>query len=297
MTNIHKPVLLNQAIDWLDVKPKQWYIDATFGRGGHTHAILAKGGFVIALDIDDEAISWGKQHFAKQIENGQFILINCNFEDISNQVWPILNKLDQRSIAGCLFDFGTSTPQLTSTSRGFSFQGDGPLDMRMDKNLGVTAADLLQVLGEKQLIQVLREFGGEHHATSIAKAIVKQRQKQPITTTTQLSTLISNLLPKRGHLHPATKTFQALRIAVNRELDVIQPGLQGAFALLAGGGRIVTIAFHEGEDRIAKQLFRDWENRGLGKKLTKKPITADADETETNPNSRSAKLRVFVKAN
>ena len=195
---------------------------------------------------------------------------------------------------GILFDFGTSADQLTSGTRGFSFLEDGDLDMRMDTRLGVTAKDLLAVLPEKQLAQLFIEFGGEHESKAIAHAI--KAAKAPITTTFQLAQLVERTKrERRGHLHPATKVFQALRIAVNSELDEIALALPQALEVVAAGGIIATIAFHEGEDRLAKVAMKTWAQENKGEILTDKPVVASEAEVERNSNSRSAKLRVFRK--
>lgn len=290
MTDHHTPVLLTESLDWLQIEPDAWYLDATFGRGGHTQAILNQGGKVIALDYDQQAIEAGTTRFSEQLKNGSLKLIQANFSELTNVL------ADQPSISGILFDFGTSVEQLTDSSRGFSFQDDGPLDMRIDQNLGVTAADLLAVLDQKQLAKLFQEFGGEEQSKQIATAIVKTRSNQPITRTTQLVEIITKVKSNyHGNLHPATKVFQALRIAVNTELDNIEQALPAALQALAPTGRMVTIAFHEGEDRLAKHFLRQSEQAGLGKVLTKKPITPSPEELATNPRSRSAKLRAFEK--
>lgn len=285
MTATHVPVLLNEALDALAVEKDAWYIDGTFGRGGHTRAILNKGGKVIAFDWDPEAIEHGKQTFASEIENNWLLFIQESFANLRQAV-------TQQPIAGILFDFGTSTEQLTSAKRGFSFEGDGPLDMRMDPNLGVTAADLLAVVPEKQLAELFKDFGGEPQAKAIAKAI--KRNLTPIKTTKQLSDVILSISRNRhGKLHPATKVFQALRIAVNSELDQITAALPQAFELLAPAGHLVTIAFHEGEDRIAKHFMKEQEKNQTA--VVSPIITASEEEITRNPRARSAKLRHLQK--
>lgn len=288
----HTPVLLAESISALEIQPKAWYVDGTFGLGGHTRAILENGGNVIAFDWDKEAIARGSEQFAIEIAAGALILLHRPFSELLSATEPYLKNGLQ--IMGILFDFGTNTPQLTSGERGFSFLSEGPLDMRMDDRLGVQAKDLLAVLSEKQLARIFIEFGGEHEAKQVARAI--KQSATPITTTLQLANLIERAKhERRGHLHPATKVFQALRIAVNSELDEIAVALPQALKVVAKGGLIATIAFHEGEDRIAKQLMRDWEQQGYGSSTTKKPILATEEEIARNSNSRSAKLRVFRK--
>lgn len=291
MINRHKPVLLAEAVAGLQVTPGNWYVDATFGRGGHTEAILAQGGKVIGFDWDLEAQAFAQEYFAQALATGSLVMVHSTFAELAKQVEKL--QPTQTAIAGILFDFGTSTNQLLSGERGFSFLEDGPLDMRMDTRLGVTAADLLAVIPEKQLAELFIEFGGEQDAKRIAKAI---KQAAPVTTTQQLAAVVSKVKPYRTRgMHPATKVFQALRIAVNSELDEITAALPQALQILQPGGRIVTIAFHEGEDAQAKHAFKSWEAAGLGKSLTKKPITPSEEELERNIRSRSAKLRIFEK--
>lgn len=288
--SLHQPVLLHEAIDALNIRPDHWYIDATFGRGGHTSEILKKQGKVIAFDTDREAIEYGSQRFAKQIESGQLLLIHANFRELEKE----LNTRRPEIISGILFDFGTTVDQLKSETRGFSFEHDSELDMRMDDRLGVKAKDLLALIDEKQLADLFIEFGGEESAKAIAREIVYLRQKKPITTTKQLITIIERIKKgRRSHLHPATKVFQALRMAVNSELDNIEDVLPQALKTVNRGGRIVTISFHEGEDRIAKHFMKNWEEQGRGQQLTKKPIEPSEEELQTNPRARSAKLRIF----
>lgn len=292
---LHAPVMLSEAIEALNVQPGKWYVDGTFGRGGHTRAILAKGGNVIALDHDQEAIQYGQIHFVQEIEAGNLVLIRTNFDAMTNAIKlsKLITQEAKDNLAGILFDFGTSVDQLTNQERGFSFFGDGPLDMRMDDRLGVTAAQLLAVLSEQQLAQVFREFGGEEAAKAIARTIVQERGKKPITTTQELVSIIAKSKRKRDKLHPATKVFQALRIVVNSELDNIKSALPQALELVQENGVIVTIAFHEGEDRIVKQTFKKWEEAGrVTNADLQKPSVQEINE---NPRSRSAKLRVCTK--
>lgn len=288
----HQPVLLQETIEALTIEPGNLYVDATFGRGGHTREILNHGGKVIAFDHDQEAIEYGTAEFEKELTTNYLLLIRESFIKLEQE----LKTRGIEQVDGVLFDFGTSVDQLTSQDRGFSFESDSPLDMRMDDRLGVTASDLLAILPEKQLAQLFIEYGGEEQSRAIAKRIVKVREKTPITSTRQLAQLVFEVKGGRfGHLNPATKVFQALRIAVNTELDNIEQGLPPALNVVKSGGRIVTIAFHEGEDRIAKQLFKNWEEHGKGENLTKRPIQPSEVEMKDNPRSRSAKLRIFKK--
>jgi 16S rRNA (cytosine1402-N4)-methyltransferase len=290
MTHLHIPVLAAEAIEGLQLKPNHWYIDATFGRGGHTRMMLQQGAKVIAFDCDRAAIEYGVETFKNEIAHHQLQLIHSNFDTLERHITEL--KLDH-PISGILFDFGTSSNQLMDAERGFSFQGSAELDMRMDDRMGVKAKDLLAILPEKQLATLFFEFGGEMESKKIAKAIAEHRQKDAITTTDELVNLILRVKKQpRTHLHPATKVFQALRMAVNTELDVITSALPQALKVVPAG-RIVTIAFHEGEDRIVKQYFKNWAQSGRGTLLTPQPITASAQEESDNPRSRSAKLRIF----
>lgn len=290
----HQPVLLKEAVDLLDVHMHDWYIDATFGGGGHSRLILAKGGRVLGLDFDQKAVEAGLINFAAEVTEGQLILVRSNFTEIQSVWHESLAQTHQERPSGILFDFGTSTQQLMDSSRGLSFTGNGPLDMRLDDRLGVTAADLLQVLPEKELARLLAEYGGEHQAKKIAHAI-KQSFPSPKTTQDLVACVEKAGVKRAGKLHPATKVFQALRIAVNLELDSIAQVLPLAFDLLEPAASLVTIAFHEGEDRLVKHFLNDQVNQNQATLLTKKPIMPTHLEVETNPRSRSAKLRALRK--
>jgi 16S rRNA (cytosine1402-N4)-methyltransferase len=289
VNELHRTVLLKEAVEALGVQPNTWYVDATFGRGGHTREILSQGGQVIAFDFDQEAVEFGITNFQDSISKGSLILIRDNFDKLAQH-------LQGYQIKGFLFDFGTSTEQLTSLERGFSFESDQVLDMRMDQRLGVKAEDLLKVLPEAQLIQLFQEYGGERESKVIAKAIkhwLKQNPQQTLTGQT-LAQIISRAKHEpRTKLHPATKVFQALRIAVNQELDNIQVALNQVPTLVQPQTRVVTIAFHEGEDRIVKTTFLEWEKQHKGQRINKEVITPSAEELEANPRARSAKMRIF----
>ncbi len=292
----HQSVLLHEAVELLNPQPDCWYLDGTFGRGGHTAELLAKGARVIALDYDQQAIVAGTVRFKSEIAAGNLLLIRENFAGFA-ALWPKLPPKAKR-ISGALFDFGTSIEQLRYDQRGLSFLNpEQPLDMRLDDRLGVTAADLLMVLDERQLAQLFFEAGGEMRAKAIARQVVQQRKRgKQFQTTGELIELIQKISPHRqGHLHPATKVFQALRIAVNDELSNISDGLPVIFSVLQPGSRLVTISFHEGEDRIVKRLFKEFEAAGEGTLITKKPITPSETEIRNNSRSRSAKLRVLEK--
>ncbi len=289
----HLPVLLKEAVEALRIKPDEWYLDGTFGRGGHTQAILDLGGKVIALDCDEEAIIFGKEKFGDKV-----IFIWENFEKIGAVMKELKLKNPTLKLSGALFDFGMSSPQLESQDRGFSFQHpDAQLDMRMDNRLGVQAKDLLAVLSEKQLSDLFFHEGGEAEARSVARVVAKVRRSKRIETVNDLLEVVTLAKhSRRSHLHPATKVFQALRIAVNREQETISPALRGTLTTLEPGARLVTISFHEGEDRVAKHTFRDWEKSGLGV-IIDDSISPSPQEIAINPRSRSARLRVFEKGN
>ena len=288
----HQPGMLTEAIEMLSVKPGNWYIDATFGRGGHTSKILALGGLVLALDFDQEAIQFAQDHFSEEITHAKLIIKRANFTEIET-VWRAVASLKNQRPEGILFDFGTTSDQLLSPTRGFSFDSNAPLDMRMDDRLGVTAADFLQVLSEKELGNIFRNFGGETYAQPIARKI---KQASPVTTTRQLAEIVTKAKPpNRGHLHPATKVFQALRIIVNSENYNLEQAVPTAFSLLNSKGRFVTLAFHEGEDRFVKQYFKSLESKSQARLLTPKSLAPTLEEIGLNPRARSTKLRAIEK--
>lgn len=296
---IHQSVLPKEAIENLEIKANEWYIDATFGRGGHTAQILQNGGKVIAFDFDQTAIDYGQEKFSEEISEKKLVLVRENFAKIKEVISNHQEEYQMQAISGILFDFGTSADQLTTDDRGFSFsKTDAQLDMRMDNRLGVKASDLLKVLSEKQLADIFHQYGGEEQSKRIAKEIVRVRKKNSHnleTVGTFVELILSAKTGKRGRIHQATKVFQALRILVNDELTNISDSLPQALSVVKSQGKIVTIAFHEGEDRIVKELFKKWEELNQGNQITKKPITPSLEEIENNPRSRSAKMRVFKK--
>ena len=297
-TALHTPVLPQEVLTALHVQPGKWYLDGTFGRGGHTQSILTSGGKVIAFDWDSEAIAYGKTQFAAEIDKDRLILIHESFDRMQPEIAQLQKRHSQLAIAGILFDFGTSTDQLKDPNRGFSFEGKAELDMRMDTRQGVTAKDLLAVLGHNELREMFVKYGGEPRANAIAKGIVKfrERNQHGPTTSQELVDIIMSVYQRRtSHLHPATKVFQALRIVVNSELEAIASALPQALEVLEENGHIVAIAFHEGEDRIVKHLFKNWQRQGKGVPETKRPLMAGETELTHNPNARSAKLRIFRK--
>ncbi|AKM81498.1 MAG: Ribosomal RNA small subunit methyltransferase H [Candidatus Pacebacteria bacterium GW2011_GWF2_38_9] len=298
----HQAVLVKEVIEALNPQKDHYYIDATFGRGGHSREILKRGAKVIAFDFDQQSIERAKELFSKEIDSQQLILLRENFNKMKSSLSNLKKSLNLE-ISGILFDFGTSTDQLMSKDRGFSFEAhDEILDMRMDDRLGVKACDLLKLLDEKQLGKMLFEYGGENDARAIAKKVVALRKKDP-NSLDKVGTLVDIIEEVKGRgqrqkLHVATKTFQALRIIVNDELTNIEEALPMALEILreskAIDKKIVSIAFHEGEDRLVKTFFKDIEAKNLGKIINKKPIQASEQEILENPRSRSAKLRVLA---
>ncbi len=292
---MHKTVFLTTGVDFLQVQKDGFYLDGTFGAGGHTGEILRRGGRVLALDYDEQSVERGREAFAASLATGQLQLQNANFAYLDRLVQALPNF---SGFNGIILDLGTSTDQLMSSSHGLSVYTNGPLDMRLDKNLGVTAHDLLQALSERELIALFENYGGETEARRIAREIIRERQvrgQEAFATSFELANLVSRIKKNRvGKLHPATKVFQALRIAVNDELGNLERVLPQALKNLKVGGRLVVIAFHEGEDRPVKHAFKDWASDGLVEILTPKPIIPDEKEAE-NPRARSAKLRVIEK--
>ena len=285
MEGVHKPVLLKEVLEELKVKDGNWYIDATLGDGGHSLEILKAGGKVLGIDVDPEAIKRAGKRFEKEkILTERWELINGNFRDIRELV-------ENKKFAGVLFDLGVSSLQLEDPKRGFSFMREGPLDMRMDPSLAVTAADLLKVFKKGELSELFSNLGEEKRAWAMASALERSGE---IRTTSQLSKLAERVVSrKRSGIHPATRIFQALRIAVNDELNALKEALPQALEVVSEGGRILIISFHSLEDRIVKHTFREWEGQGLGMVATRKPISPSDDELKRNPRSRSAKMRVF----
>jgi 16S rRNA (cytosine1402-N4)-methyltransferase len=288
----HVSVLLKEAIEFLAVKPGGTYIDATVGLGGHSFELarrLGPLGRLIGLDKDPKALTIAHERLRPPagMENNwpEVELINASFAaEFAGE-----NQAD-----GILADLGLSSLQLADTARGFSFQAEGALDMRMDPGAPMTAEQVVNQLSERELADLIYEFGEERRSRRIARAIVRSR---PIRTSKQLAEVVTGAAGpmKSGQIHPATRTFQALRIFVNRELDDLRALLQSAPGVLRKGGRLVIISFHSLEDRIVKDAFRDGAQGGTYRLLTKKPVTASEAEVEVNPRSRSAKLRAVEK--
>ena len=297
-------MLLREALEGLALRDDGWYVDATYGRGGHSAEILARlgaQGRLLALDKDWDAVAHGASRFAA---DGRFTIRHAGFEELEVVVAPWLAG---RKLDGVLFDLGVSSPQLDQPERGFSFAHDGPLDMRMNTAVGATAAEWLASASQQELADVLFRYGEEPRARQIAAAIVRAREVTPLTTTRALADLIA-VRAGRGEsrIHPATRAFQAIRIAVNAELAALERALPQAVALLATGGRLVVISFHSLEDRIVKRFFAreargDEAYAGLPNvppharprlRLVGRLVRPAADEVEDNPRARSARLRI-----
>ncbi len=286
MNQYHQSVLKDEAIDYLGVKSGKLYIDATAGGGGLTEEIINQGGKVLAIDQDFEAIEYLK---TKKLEN--LTLVNDNF----SHIYKIASDNGFLKVAGILFDLGVSSHQLENTNRGFSFQNEGPLDMRMDPNVNITAFDFVNNFDKRRLNEIFQSYGQEKFSLAITDAIISARQIEPIRTTSQLSEIVSEVYRKKGiktKLNPATQVFQALRIVVNSELLNLKETLPQTLELLETGGRLVVISFHSLEDGIVKRFFKQTESL---KVLTKKPVGPSSFEIESNPRSRSAKLRAAEK--
>jgi 16S rRNA (cytosine1402-N4)-methyltransferase len=299
----HVPVLLKEAIDFLAVKRGGTYLDATVGLGGHSYEIakrLGAPGHLIGFDKDPAALERSHQRLgnvgtgdlARPGEQPTVTLIHASFAEIAGRIAPA-------SLDGLLADLGVSSLQLQNPERGFSFQAEGPLDMRMNPMSGETAEQVVNHIDERELADVIYEFGEERRSRRIARAIVRSR---PIRTTTQLVEVVSAAARsmklgqhKHARIHPATRTFQALRIFVNHELDDLKALLEAAPRVLKPGGRLVVISFHSLEDRIVKDAMREGAKQGLYRLLTKKPVTAEEEEIDRNPRSRSAKMRAAEK--
>lgn len=308
----HITVLLNEAVDGLNIKPDGTYVDCTLGGGGHSGLILSKlseNGRLYSFDQDITAINFNKDKFKEENELGKINFIKSNFRNISEE----LNKRNILGVDGILYDLGVSSPQFDNADRGFSYNYDAPLDMRMDQSQSLTARDVVNDWSYEQLVRIFFRYGEEKFAKSIARRIEKVRQQTPIETTGQLVDLIKEAIPAKARRkggHPAKKTFQAIRIAVNDELGALEESLEQALDLLNPGGRISVITFQSLEDRLVKVMFKQKTSLpelppGLPvipdsqkveyKLITRKPIVPSEDEITYNNRAHSAKLRIIEK--
>ncbi len=301
----HTPVLLKEVIEVLAPRAGETFVDGTLGGGGHTEALLEAGAHVIGIDQDPEALAFAKEKRLHRFGE-KFQPVRANFERLG----AVLEDLGVAEVDGLLLDLGMSSWQLDTAERGFSFQREGMLDMRMDPDGPVTAADLVNTAPAAELVRIFREYGEEPNARRIAARIVGGRAARPFQTTMELALAVEEVVPRRGRIHPATRIFQALRIAVNREMEVLESVLGQAASALRPGGRMAVITFHSLEDRMVKEFFKIRSTAELDRPewpaprpnpdyifraLTRKPVIASAEEQQSNPRSRSAKLRAVEK--
>jgi len=295
---VHVPVLVEEVLYYLDPRPNDNFIDCTVGEGGHTIAILEKNapnGKVLAIDADPEQIKNYK--LTKRDSDNRVILVNDNFKNLKKIVENFCPDW-QGKIRGILFDLGMSSWHLEKSKRGFSFRYNEDLDMCYGKTATVSAKEIINQWPSQEIERIIKEYGEERYAWRIADKIAKQRKQKTILTTFDLIEVIREAVPKnyeRGRIHPATRTFQALRIVVNQELENLKVALPQALEILSPGGRIVVISFHSLEDRIVKNFFKEKAKEGKIKILTKKPVIPSQEEIEKNKKSHSAKLRAAVK--
>ncbi len=306
---LHRPVLLEECLDVLNIRPGLVYLDGTFGRGGHSREILKRltTGRLICVDRDQAALDAARERLAPWMD--KVTLVHSTFDRIDE----ILTRLGLSGVDGMLFDLGVSSPQLDDGSRGFSYKMDAPLDMRMDREEGLTAADVVNTWSQEELRRVLYQYGEEKYAPQIAAAIVRRREERPISTTLELVEIIKSAMPAkalREKQHPAKRTFQAIRIAVNDELGCLERMLRRAVPRLNPGGRLAVITFHSLEDRIVKNSLAEYAKGCICppdfpvcvcgrtpqvKLVNRKPILPGEAELEENPRARSAKLRAAEK--
>ncbi len=306
----HVSVLLHEAVDELQVKPSGIYVDGTLGGGGHSYEIckrLDSDGRLIGIDQDAEALEAAKKRLGEFKD--RITLVKSNYE----RTGEVLKEQGIEKVDGIILDLGVSSYQLDNAERGFSYREDAPLDMRMDREQTMSAKEIVNGYSQEELFRVIREYGEERYAGSIARNICRQREKKVIETTFELVDIIRTSMPakaKNGKGHPAKRTFQAIRMECNRELDVLREALENMVDLLNDGGRLAIITFHSLEDRLVKTSFRRYENpcvcppdfpicvcgrKSKGKVITRKPRIPSAEETEKNTRAKSAKLRVFEK--
>ncbi len=285
-SRVHTPVLLKEAVEMLSVKEDGIYLDATAGLGGHAAEILSRlgaEGRLIGIDRDENALAYARTN----LSDNRVHLCKGSFSELKD----ILFALNINEIDGALFDLGVSMLQIKDYERGFSFLAETKLDMRMDKSQELTAWDIVNKYPEREIARILSEFGEEPLARKIARSILLHRTKASVNTCSELADIVMRVYRRRGKTHPATRTFQALRIEVNKEMNELKKGLESAVDVLKKNGRLCVISYHSLEDRIVKNFIRTFSNSGILKAITKKPLLPDRDETRRNPASRSAKLR------
>lgn len=293
----HIPVLINEAVQGLAIRENGVYVDATVGFGGYTELITGQltSGKLIGIDADSQALNLVEQRLTSKIAEGRIILKHSNFRFIEQ----VIAELRVISVDGIVADLGLSSMELDDVSRGFSFKDEAPLDMRFDTSSDtLTAKEIVNTYSQDDLTKLFRDLGDEPFSGRIARIIVESRKKQSITTTTELVNLILSIVPgkfAKKSIHPATRVFQALRMEVNDEIGALNALLASSLNLLNPSGRLAIVSFHSGEDRIVKNIFREWKAQGFVNILTKKPITPSEIELGSNPRSRSAKLRIIEK--
>ena len=285
MNEVHLPVMSREVLEVLSPFAGGTYIDATVGLGGHAAMILEKvgqTGRVVGIDRDDEALA----RTTERLHDSKLILKKGSFSDLE----AILHSVGMKDADGVLMDLGVSMMQLKDTGRGFSFLSKERLDMRMDSSQELSAWDVVNGYSEKDLLRILREYGEEYRAVRIVRSIIHERNKKSIDTCAELAEIISRAIGRQGKINPATKTFQALRIEVNRELDELKEGLDAALRVLRKGGRLCVVSYHSLEDRVVKHFIKDNAKAGRLKQLMKKPLVPGIEEIRANPSSWSAKL-------
>lgn len=295
MSFVHESVLLKEVLEYLDPRPGDVIVDGTLGLGGHAEAILeriAPGGKLIGLDRDEKAIEMAKERLGKFGKSA--MLIKENYKNVAAR----LKDMGEAPVRGMLLDLGISSMQVDDAQRGFSFMKEAPLDMRMDRASALTAKEIINKFSKEELLTILWEYAEERFARRIVDRILVERARHQIHTTTQLAQIIFTAVPasyRYGRIHPATRSFQGLRIAVNKEIEALRLFLENGLDVLTDGGRLVIISFHSLEDRLVKTAFRKYKSEGLGEILTKRPVGPGQAEESKNPRSRSAKLRAFRK--
>lgn len=292
----HEPVMVSEVLQHLSARPRSVVADCTLGDGGHSEAVLSstKETFVVGMDVDSEALAVADVRM-RESHPGRFVAVKGDYRELPT----VLAKLGIPAIDGALFDLGVSSRQLDTLERGFSYWGEGPLDMRMNQEGGMTAADILQTWSEEEISRILREYGEERFSARISREVVRAREDHLLGTAKDLVEIIKRAYPaaaKRGGPHPARRTFQALRIATNDELSRLALSMERAVHLLRPGGVVAVLTYHSLEDRIVKNSFKGLIERGAGVKVQRKPETASEAEVARNARSRSAKLRVIERA-